>query len=307
SSSSRGLTGRGIERRRPAEVCASHAVSFQIDKFLEFPQTLRPELNAGRITSSTAIRLLLQPSVLTYRKADRAARLSETLSDGGISLKHLKSIVYSATLVVLLSGLVFAQEGLQVIREVKHDTSAPLRSLPAAMVAPALLPPHSMRPVLKPGVPLGAANRPDTALQTTHLPFVSANLGLSFEGLGQGQYGFSVTGAPADPNGAVGATQYVQWVNTSFAVFDKSTGALLMGPVAGNALWAGFGGGCQNNNDGDPIASYDQLANRWVMTQFSVSTTPFLQCVAVSTTNDATGSYNRYAFQLPNFNDYPKM
>ncbi len=49
------------------------------------------------------------------------------------------------------------------------------------------------------------------------------------------------------------------------------------------------------------------MANRWVATQFSVSTTPFLQCVAVSTTNDATGSYNRYAFTLPNFNDYPKL
>ena len=45
----------------------------------------------------------------------------------------------------------------------------------------------------------------------------------------------------------------------------------------------------------------------WSVSQFSVSTTPFLQCVAVSTTSDATGTYNRYAFQEPNFNDYPKL
>jgi hypothetical protein len=39
-----------------------------------------------------------------------------------------------------------------------------------------------------------------------------------------------------------------------------------------------------------------------------VNSTPFLQCVAVSTTSDATGSYNRYAFAFGNqFNDYPKM
>ena len=80
--------------------------------------------------------------------------------------------------------------------------------------------------------------------------------------------------SPPDTNGAVGATQYVQWVNTSFAVFNKSTGAKIAGPTAGNTLWSGFGGGCQTKNDGDPIVLYDKLANRWVMSQFSVSTTP---------------------------------
>jgi hypothetical protein len=105
----------------------------------------------------------------------------------------------------------------------------------------------------------------------------------------------------------VGATQYVQWVNESFAVFNKTTGALVHGPVAGNSLWTGFGGGCETNNDGDPVVQYDKAANRWIFTQFSVTTTPYLQCVAVSTTSDATGTYNRYAFSQPNFPDYPKL
>jgi hypothetical protein len=81
----------------------------------------------------------------------------------------------------------------------------------------------------------------------------------------------------------------------------------VLGPLAGNTLWAGFGGGCQTNNDGDPIVQYDKAANRWIMTQFSVSTLPFLQCVAVSTTSDATGTWNRYSFTQPNLNDYPKL
>jgi hypothetical protein len=89
-------------------------------------------------------------------------------------------------------------------------------------------------------------------------------------------------GAPPDTNDAVGATQYVQWVNLSFAVFDKNTGALLLGSLAGSTLWSGFGGGCQSNNNGDPVVVHDKIANRWVMSQFSVSTTPYLQCVAVS-------------------------
>lgn len=155
-----------------------------------------------------------------------------------------------------------------------------------------------------------ALNQDDGALQTTVGPLAGTTNGLNFAGVGQGDYGFSDQYAPPDTNGAVGATQYVQWVNTYFAVFDKTTGAIAAGfPKPGNSVWAGFGGGCQTNNDGDPIVQYDKLANRWVLTQFSVSTTPYLQCVAVSTTSDATGTYNRYAFSYGNtqFNDYPKL
>jgi len=147
----------------------------------------------------------------------------------------------------------------------------------------------------------------DPVLQTTASSSVATASGLNFAGVGNGDYGFAPNAAPPDTNGTVGATQYVQWVNESFAVFSKSSGALLHGPVAGNTLWSGFGGGCETNNDGDPVVQYDKAANRWIFTQFSVSTTPYLQCVAVSTTSDATGTYYRYAFTQPNFNDYPKL
>jgi hypothetical protein len=54
---------------------------------------------------------------------------------------------------------------------------------------------------------------------------------------------------------------------------------------------------------------YDKIAGRWILTQFSVSTTPYLQCVAVSQTSDATGSYNLYSFSYgtTQFPDYPKL
>jgi hypothetical protein len=135
--------------------------------------------------------------------------------------------------------------------------------------------------------------------------------GLGFDGVGKGFVGpqgsFTVQSAPPDTTGAVGATQHVQWVNTSFAVFDKSTGAAVYGPVSGNTLFTGFGGACETSNDGDPVVQYDKLANRWVLMQFAVpSGGPYFQCVAVSQTSDATGAYNRYAFQYSGFNDYPK-
>ena len=50
--------------------------------------------------------------------------------------------------------------------------------------------------------------------------------------------------APPDPNGAVGPNQFVEIVNTAFAVFNKS-GTPIYGPVATNTLWSGFGGGCE--------------------------------------------------------------
>src|SRR5213080_1036299 len=134
--------------------------------------------------------------------------------------------------------------------------------------------------------------------------------GLNFEGVGVGLAGFSPSGNPPDVNGRVGSTQYVQWNNTSFAVFDKTTGALLYGPAAGNTLFQPLGGLCASHNDGDPVVSYDILAGRWVLSQFVVGggqTDYSHQCIAVSATSDATGEYYLYDFQTDpvNFVDYP--
>ena len=129
--------------------------------------------------------------------------------------------------------------------------------------------------------------------------------GLSFDGVPGVSY------MVPDTNGAIGATQYVQWVNTRYAVYDKSTGKKLLGPLTGNNFWQGFGGPCQNQNQGDIIAQYDKAAARWVVTHRAGQTGgPYLECVAVSVTSDATGSYYRYAFANPfnnYFTDYPKL
>src|SRR5207244_11515991 len=94
--------------------------------------------------------------------------------------------------------------------------------------------------------------------------------------------------------------------NTEIAVYTKS-GGVIIAPEKTNTLWSGFGGGCQTNNDGDGVVLWDTMSQRWVISQFSVSSTPYLECVAVSTSSDATGTYNRYSFSYSNFPDYPKM
>ena len=121
--------------------------------------------------------------------------------------------------------------------------------------------------------------------------------------------GYQLTGEPPDTNGSVGSTQYVQWVNKAFAVYDKSTGGKTYGPANGNTIWSGFSGGrCSSDNSGDPIVLFDKQNKRWIFTQFAVSSTPYYQCVAVSQTADALGPYNLYAYSFgTNFNDYPKV
>lgn len=123
--------------------------------------------------------------------------------------------------------------------------------------------------------------------------------------------------APPDTTGDLGPNHYVQWVNSRYSVYTLTRDAnnnitdfnLVSGfPKQGNIIWQGFGGRCESDNDGDPIVQYDQLANRWVMTQFAISGTPYTQCVAVSTSPDPTGTYYRYAYSYnSDFNDYGKM
>jgi subtilisin-like proprotein convertase family protein len=111
---------------------------------------------------------------------------------------------------------------------------------------------------------------------------------------------------PPDTVMDVGPNHIVQMVNSHIQIFSK-TGASLYGPVTINTLFSGFGGQCETTNDGDPIVMYDSIADRWVVSQF-VASSPYGECVAVSTTSDPTGSYYRYFFQLSTtvFYDYPK-
>ncbi len=101
---------------------------------------------------------------------------------------------------------------------------------------------------------------------------------------------------PPDPTGAVGPNHYVHSVNSIVNIFDK-TGVLLVGPVA-LGTFLGIG-----TNSGDPIVMYDQLADRYFVSQFGSLNNSL--AIGVSETNDPTGAYNVYQFSLDAFPDYP--
>jgi PKD repeat protein len=115
--------------------------------------------------------------------------------------------------------------------------------------------------------------------------------------------------APPDTDGDVGPNHYMQMVNLSFQIWDKN-GNSLYGPAQNSTLWSGFTGPWTGTNDGDPIVLYDQYADRWIATQFSLPnypSGPFYELVAVSQTPDPTGAWYRYAYEFANMPDYPKF
>lgn len=188
----------------------------------------------------------------------------------------------------------------------KHDVSPAVRTLPEdrrASPQTYLIPEHE-RPRLI-GVEGDSTDPVVQRHAPTNAPQKRMPSSTDFDGI-------PFTGAlPPDTNGDVGPNHYVQAVNVKFAIFNKS-GTELQGPTSVKALWSGFGGNCQNDNDGDPVVLYDPLADRWVMSQFanaSSVTGPYYECVAVSTGPDPLGTWYRYAFQTPSnrFPDYPKL
>ncbi len=118
--------------------------------------------------------------------------------------------------------------------------------------------------------------------------------------------GLSTAGlTPGDPVIDIGTTHAIQAINssggTSYAIHDK-TGLLVAGPFTLDGLGTG---NCANGY-GDPIVFFDELARRWLLTEFTNGTNDL--CIYVSQYEDPTlpQTWARYAFVPPNFPDYPK-
>lgn len=108
----------------------------------------------------------------------------------------------------------------------------------------------------------GQGNRPPAEIIT------------SFDGLGygfEGPQGTSRQRNPSDNSLSVGPDHIVQTVNTKMAIFTKKgeryerSGDIIYGPVNTNNVFRGFGGPCEEINNGDAVVRYDQLADRWLI------------------------------------------
>jgi len=141
---------------------------------------------------------------------------------------------------------------------------------------------------------------------------------LTFDGMNSSQSGCFCL--PPDTDGDVGPNHYVQSVNSSIKIFDKS-GNPLNGPngTTYNSFFLTLvGTPCSGFNNGDGFVFYDHQANRWVVSDFAFPGTlpgsgPFYQCIGVSQTGDpVSGGWFLYAIQHDPANptwigDYPKL
>jgi hypothetical protein len=110
---------------------------------------------------------------------------------------------------------------------------------------------------------------------------------------------------PPDTVGDIGLNHYIQLINfgsgSQMRIYDKA-GTLVAGPIALDSL--GAPAPCTAGL-GDPIVLWDQLANRWLVSEFSSSGNRL--CVYISQNTDpVAGGWFGYSFQAVNFPDYPK-
>ena len=154
-----------------------------------------------------------------------------------------------------------------------------------------------------PGVnPDALPHGPDPALQTA-APIHGFDRAVDITVNGQGNTGVS----PADPCLSVGTTHVIQMINGQsggyFRIYDKSLVSVGAQTYLDNFVNA-IGSISSYSGAGDPIVLWDDLAQRWLMTEFSSSGNRMI--VAVSTTADPTGSWYAYSYTATNFPDYPK-
>ncbi len=116
--------------------------------------------------------------------------------------------------------------------------------------------------------------------------FLAAQTVTTFEGIDASQ--LSAPGVDVDPNGAAGTKQYMEWVNTSYQAYDKSTfAAVWPSPQNGDSPWRDNNmQNCYGAGGGDGIITFDRLASRWVIARRASNQGTYYYCVAISNTDD---------------------
>src|ERR1035437_2712585 len=163
--------------------------------------------------------------------------------------------------------------------------------------------PNHIRPTMNKNI-IKNENFRDPAAQNQFGPLQTTGTITNFDGMSN-----ACSCSFRDPNGDVGPNHIIQSVNTQFQIWNK-TGTSLYGPANLSTLWSDVPGPWVGTNDGDPIVLYDQLADRWLISQFSLPNYPngpFYQLIAISSTSNPLGTYNRYIYTFTDMGDYPKI
>jgi hypothetical protein len=135
------------------------------------------------------------------------------------------------------------------------------------------------------------------------MPFtVQAQTVTSFEGIDASA--ISGPSYEVDANGAVGTKQYMEWVNTYYQAYDKTTFApVWSSPQAGDLPWVDSNmSNCYGTGGGEGTITFDRMASLWVIARrASPAANQYYYCVAISNTSDLTSStlaWRTYQFEI---------
>lgn len=151
----------------------------------------------------------------------------------------------AAMLMVAFSNAQATEIRMEISHSVRNDTSRPLRDIIADM-GPVLSPSADNLTVIENIFLKSPQPQSETSGRGVWLPSkfqsqpsleVTPPTTVSFNGLGTGN---GALGMPPDTNGDVSPTHYIQWINSSWGIFNKTTGAQIGTTVLGNSFWGGF-------------------------------------------------------------------
>lgn len=224
-----------------------------------------------------------------------------------------KNLITLTALVFIISALnLRAQEDVEsprmVATAIAHKVVGPVKDFPV-LTPEELAAINQAEAKIERNKDLKYRNYPfyeETKLQGPD-PLLQSEMGQTrgLKGIIENWSGQSSFSNPPDCNGSAGPDHYMQTINVTYTIYDK-TGSMVVGPTNLNSFFTGLPGG--NNNDGDPIILYDELAQRWLLAEFSGAwSNPDYMLIAISQTDDPTGTWDAWSFIMNGFPDYMKF
>jgi hypothetical protein len=150
---------------------------------------------------------------------------------------------------------------------------------------------------------------------TSAQPAVPVSIGQNFTG---STFGVDSAALPADGNGVIGPQHFVEFINGSFAVYNKTNGQNVK-RISDLKFWSNAGVVLSTSDAvTDPRIIYDPTAQRWFASMVDVdanATDPTLEAndflLAVSDGADPRGTWHGFLFQADpdtgNFADFPTL
>jgi hypothetical protein len=224
----------------------------------------------------------------------------------------------SALLDRINDALLLSQKPQELRLQKAHEFKGDLRELPQTPPVKRERPEREAperEPRIAPGT-IEASLTTSTPAETNAPAAPAPTPLITFDGLDFATWG---AGHPPDTNGDVGPTYYIQTVNTSIGIYNKSTGAQTAAFTFDTFMSQGnFGNLCDTDNFGDPVVVYDSFEDRWIISDFAfqlngagdvVNPPGSFQCFAASKTGDpVTGGWNFYSLNTAGgLGDYPKF